>query len=698
MTEVPRTVNDRSGRAGEEAEGGKVADAAAEIAHLRAVIAEHDHRYHVLDEPVVDDAEYDALFTRLQALEATHPDLLSPDSPTQRIGARAQGRLPEVRHDQPMMSLGKCTTDLELEEFDARVRKLLGTDEPVAYTCEPKIDGVALRMVYEDGRLVLGATRGDGETGEDVTANVRTLRSVPLRLPGEGWPRRLEVRGEVYMQRSDFDAFNAAAREAGEKEMINPRNGAAGSLRQLDPAITARRPLTMYCYGIGRGDDGDGAWAPQGQWAALQGLKDWGLRVNPAIRRVEGIEAVIACVHEILDGRAQLDYDIDGVVIKVDAFAQQDALGVLTRTPRWAIAYKPAAEEALTRVQEVDFQVGRTGAVTPVARLEPVFVGGVTVSNATLHNMDEIERLGLMIGDVVWVRRAGDVIPQVVRVEAERRPADARAIVAPTACPVCGAPVERPEGEVKLRCTARRTCPAQLSTGLRHFASRGALDIEGLGEKVASQLVELDKFTDLSAVFSLTLEDLSGLERMGEKSARNLLDAIEQAKTRPLGRVIFALGIRQVGEATANDLARRFRSLDALMNADVETLETVPDVGPIVANEIAEWFAQEENRELIKGLLAAGVEPIAPPEVETVTLPLAGQTWVLTGTLETLDRKDAKARLQALGAKVAGSVSAKTDQLVAGPGAGKKLADAEKHGVPVMDEAAFIARLEDLES
>ncbi|MEE4298859.1 MAG: NAD-dependent DNA ligase LigA [Pseudomonadales bacterium] len=670
-------------------------DVLEELTRLRSAVAAHDHAYHVLDAPTVSDAEYDALYDRILALEAAHPELVTPDSPTQRVGAKASGRLPEVRHEVPMMSLGKCTTDEELVEFDARVRRLLERDDPVVYTCEPKIDGVALRMVYEDGALVVGATRGDGETGEDVTANVRTLRSVPLRLTGQGWPRRLEVRGEVYMQRSDFDAFNAAAREAGEKELVNPRNGAAGSLRQLDPAVTDRRPLTMYCYGIGTVAED---WPVTGQWAALEGLKQWGLRVNPAIRRVTGIEGVIEYVAETLAKRTELDYDIDGVVIKVDDFAQQQALGVLTRTPRWAIAFKPAAEEALTRLREVDFQVGRTGAVTPVARLDPVFVGGVTVSNATLHNMDEVERLGVMVGDAVWVRRAGDVIPQVVRVAEDQRPADAEPIVAPEVCPVCGTPVVRPEGEVKLRCPARRTCPAQLVHGLLHFASRGAMDIDGLGEKIATQLVERELVDDLAAVFDLDVETVAGLERMAEKSAENLIAALEASKRRPLGRVIFALGIREVGEATANGLAQHFRSLEALMDADAESLQEVRDVGPIVANEIAEYFAQEENRALVGRLLAKGLEPEAPPEREVAAQPLAGETWVLTGTLETLDRKAAKARLEALGAKVSGSVSAKTTQVVAGPGAGRKRADAEQHGVPIMDEAAFLARLEALEA
>ena len=667
---------------------------AAELERLRAIIAAHDHAYHTLDAPSVSDAEYDALFDRLVALERAHPELVSRDSPTQRVGAKASGRLPEVRHEAPMMSLGKCTTHDELVDFDARVRKLLDRDTPVVYTCEPKIDGVALRMVYENGVLALGATRGDGETGEDVTANVRTLRSVPLRLSGAGWPGRLEVRGEVYMQRSDFDVFNLAAVQAGEKALVNPRNGAAGSLRQLDPAVTDRRPLTMYCYGAGQIAE---EWDVDGQWDALHALKGWGLRTNPAIRRVTGIEAVIAYVEEMLSARPDLDYDIDGVVIKVDAFADQDKLGVLTRTPRWAIAFKPAAEEALTRLRGVDYQVGRTGAVTPVARLDPVFVGGVTVSNATLHNMDEVERLGVRIGDMVWVRRAGDVIPQVVRVALDQRPADVEIIEAPSVCPVCETALIRPEGEVKLRCPARRTCPAQLVHGLLHFASRGALDIDGLGEKIATQLVEQELVDDLAGVYDLDVEDLAQLERMAEKSARNLIDALEASKRRPLGRVIFALGIREVGEATANALAQHFRDLEALMEADADALQEVRDVGPIVAQEIVEYFARDENLALVERLQARGLAPEAPPEIEIDAQPLAGETWVLTGTLEALDRKAAKVRLEALGAKVSGSVSAKTTRVVAGPGAGKKRADAERHGVPIFDEAEFLARLAELE-
>lgn len=670
------------------------ADIAAEMERLRTQIETHNHAYHVLDDPRITDAEFDALFERLRTLEAEHPELITPESPTQRVGGAAATRFPSVRHPVPMLSLGKCTTMAELRDFDVRVRRLLAREDALSYACEPKIDGVAVRLYYEQGRLVLGATRGDGEEGEDITANVRTLASVPLRLRGEDWPERLEVRGEVYMPRADFTAFNAAARNAGERELVNPRNGAAGSLRQLDPAVTAKRPLTMFCYGIGRIDED---WPLESHVASLQRLADWGFRINPDTRKVSGIEAAIHYVDSFLARRGDLDYDIDGVVIKVDDFAAQDALGVLTRTPRYAIAFKPAAEEALTRLLEVDFQVGRTGAVTPVARLEPVFVGGVTVSNATLHNSDEIARLDLRIGDLVWVRRAGDVIPQVVRVEPDQRPDDAREIVFPDHCPVCGAAVARGEGEVVARCTARRTCPAQLVHGLLHFASRGAMDIQGLGEKVVTQLVEREWVADAADLYELDVATLAGLERMAEKSAQNLHAAIQGSRRRSLARVIFALGIREVGEATAAALARHFGSLPALWEADEDSLQEVRDVGPVVAREIAEFFVQDENRRLVERLLAGGIEPEPPPALPAAA-PLADQTWVLTGTLEALTRKEAKARLEALGARVSGSVSAATDCVVAGPGAGQKYADAERHGVPILDEAAFLARLEALEA
>ncbi len=672
----------------------QAADAAAELERLRARIDHHDHLYHVLNAPEIADAEYDALFERLQVLEARHPELVTPDSPTQRVGAAPAQRFRAIRHPVPMLSLAKCTTDDELREFDARLRRLLETEGPLAYACEPKIDGVAVRLFYEDGRLTLAATRGDGEEGEDITANVRTLRAVPLRLQGGDWPRRLDVRGEIYMARGAFEQFNARARVAGERELVNPRNGAAGSLRQLDPKVTARRPLTMFCYGIGRLEPD---WQPESHSEVMTRLQEWGLRVNPRSSTVSGIDAVIDYVHGLLAARAELDYEIDGVVIKVDDLQLQAQLGVLTRTPRYAIAYKPAAEEALTRIRGVDFQVGRTGAVTPVARLEPVFVGGVTVSNATLHNRDEIDRLGLRIGDLVWVRRAGDVIPQVVRVEHDERPADAEPIRFPDRCPVCDAPVERSEDGVVARCSARRSCPAQLVHGLLHFASRGAMDIQGLGERLVTQLVERELVRDAADLYRLREDDLARLDRMGRKSAHNLRRAIQDSCQRPLARVIHALGIREVGEATAAALARHFGSLEALRTADVETLQTVPDVGPVVARQIAEFFVQEDNVRLLQRLYDAGVRPAAPEPESPAEAPLAGESWVLTGTLEQFTRKEAKQRLEALGARVTGSVSAQTDCLVAGPGAGRKLDDARRHGVAVLDEAAFLERLQQLE-
>lgn len=670
-------------------------DPAAEIQRLRDRIEQHDHAYHVLDAPSISDAEYDALFERLQILEQAHPDLITGDSPTQRVGAAPAQRFRAIRHPVAMLSLAKCTTDGQLREFDVRVRKLLERDEPLAYACEPKVDGVAVRLFYEHGRLTLAATRGDGEEGEDITANVRTLQAVPLRLRGSDWPQRLDVRGEIYMSRPEFEAFNAAAREAGRRQLVNPRNGAAGSLRQLDPKVTRQRPLTMYCYGIGRIEPD---WSPSSHTEVMSQLREWGLRVNPKSTRVLGIEAVIEYVHRLLAERAELGYDIDGVVIKVDELALQEELGVLTRTPRYAIAYKPAAEEALTRIRGVDFQVGRTGAVTPVARLEPVFVGGVTVSNATLHNRDEVERLDLRIGDLVWVRRAGDVIPQVVRIEQDERPASAEPIEFPDACPVCGSAIVRPEGEVIARCAARRTCPAQLVHGLLHFASRGAMDIQGLGERLVTQLVEREWVRDAADLYRLRVDDLARLERMAQKSAQNLFNAIQGSRQRSLARVIYALGIREVGEATATALAQHFCSLEALRSADEETLQGVRDVGPVVAREIAEFFVQEDNVELLRRLQEAGLQPEPPAAFPGAgALPLDGQSWVLTGTLEQFSRKEAKQRLEALGARVTGSVSQQTDCVVTGPGAGRKLADAEKYDIETLDEAAFLERLRTLE-
>jgi DNA ligase (NAD+) len=662
------------------------------VDELRGLIRHHNYRYYVLDSPEIADAEYDALYDELVALEADYPELVTDDSPTQRIGGEPLTEFETVRHRVPMLSLDKCTTEQELEDWLTRCRTRLGSDESLALTCEPKIDGVAVSLRYQRGRLVLGATRGDGQTGEDITSNIRTLRSVPLTVTADDVPELLEVRGEVYMPQADFQAFNARAREAGEKTLVNPRNGAAGSLRQLDPRVTARRPLTMFCYGIGQvvGD-----WQPQTQMEVLEHLRRWNFRVNPEVRLVDDAAGAEGYLRELLERRHRLGYDIDGAVMKVNRLDLQERLGTITRTPRWAMAYKFPAEEATTRVLAVEFQVGRTGAVTPVARLEPVFVGGVTVSNATLHNMDEIARLDLHVGDTVMVRRAGDVIPQVMAVIAAKRPPDAQPVTLPETCPSCGSPIVRPEGEAVARCSAGpRVCPAQRKEGLKHFASRRALDIDGLGDKLIEQLVEADLVREPADLFRLDRKTLAGLERMGEKSADNLLRALERAKETTLPRFIYALGIREVGEATAANLARHFGSLEALMSASPEELEAVPDVGPVVAGHVHGYFADPERREAIAELRGVGVhwpETAQRPEA----LPLAGQTWVLTGSLEAMTRDEAKERLAQLGAKVTGSVSRNTDTVVAGPGAGSKLDKARSLGVPVLDEAAFLALLED---
>ena len=658
----------------------------ARLDALRAQLDHHNHCYHVLDAPEIADAEFDALFDELIVLETAHPERITPDSPSQRVGATPLAEFVAVTHEVAMLSLEKTATPTELEDWANRCRTRLG-DEPLAFCCEPKIDGVAVALIYEDGRLALAATRGDGRTGEDITANVRTIPAVPLRLRGDGIPPRFEVRGEVYIAKRDFAAFNERARERGERALVNPRNGAAGSLRQLDPKLTASRPLTMFCYSLGWTE---GDWRPQTQMEALDHMAGWGLRTNPEAALAVDLDACQAYIDKIARRRESLAYDIDGVVVKVNALDQQQRLGAVTRKPRWAVAYKYPAEEATTVVLDVDFQVGRTGAITPVAKLEPVFVGGVTVSNATLHNMDEVVRLDLRIGDRVMVRRAGDVIPQVASVMAEQRPKDAPTIELPRFCPACGSPVVRPEGEAVARCSAAPTlCPAQRKEGLRHFASRLAMDIEGLGEKLIDQFVENGLVRTPADLYRLEAENLSELPRMGEKSAQNLVDALQASKSTTLSRFIYALGIREVGEATAQSLANHFGGLDALRAATPEVLEVVPDVGPIVAEKIAAYFNNPDNAKAVDELVEAGV---AWPAIKAVadSLPLAGQTWVLTGTLEQMSRNEAKQKLVGLGAKVAGSVSGKTAQVVAGPGAGSKLAKAEQLAVPVMDEAGLM--------
>jgi len=661
--------------------------AAAEIARLREEIRHHNRRYYVLDDPQIPDSEYDRLLRRLQELEAEHPELVTADSPTQRVGAEPLAAFAAVRHEIPMLSLDNVFSEEELRAFDRRVRERLGDDgTAVAYCCEPKLDGVAVSMLYEDGALVRAATRGDGATGEDVTANVRTIASVPLRLPVAAPPAGLEVRGEVYMPRRGFEAMNRRAEARGEKTFVNPRNAAAGSLRQLDPRVTAARPLEFCAYGIGVLA---GAEAPPTQSGTMAWLRELGIRTSAELRVARGVEACLDYYAALHARRDALAYDIDGIVFKVDSVALQQRLGFVSRAPRWAVAHKFPAEEAMTTLLDVEFQVGRTGAITPVARLAPVFVGGVTVSNATLHNMDEVRRLGAMAGDTVIVRRAGDVIPQVVRVVEERRPRDARAIALPAHCPVCGSPVEQGEGEAVARCSGGLVCAAQQKETIRHFASRRALDIEGLGEKLIDQLVDQGVVRNVADVYALDEPTLARLERMGEKSARNLLAAIARSRNTSFERFLYALGMREVGEATALALARHFGTLDALMAADADALQQVADVGPVVAGHVVAFFAVPENRALIRRLLAAG---IAWPAVEkpAASAPLAGKTVVLTGTLESMTRDEAGERLARLGARVAGSVSARTHIVIAGPGAGSKLARAEALGIEVWDEAQFL--------
>jgi DNA ligase (NAD+) len=656
---------------------------------LRELLRFHNHRYHVLDSPEIADTEYDALYDELVRLEALDPELVTADSPSQRVGATPIGQFRSVTHEVPMLSLDKCTTFDELKDWIERCRGRLEADEELQFACEPKIDGVAVALVYESGRLVLGATRGDGEIGEDITANVRTIGSVPLRLNGQhvAVPPRLEVRGEIYLPLVGFQRFNEQARLQGDKPLVNPRNGAAGSLRQLDPKVTATRPLTMYCYSIGWVE---GDWQPTTHLDALERLKEWGFRVSSDVARISDLAGCMGYTDELLARRERLGYDIDGAVIKVNSLDQQRRLGAVTRKPRWAIAYKYPAEEATTRLLDIEFQVGRTGAITPVARLEPVFVGGVTVSNATLHNMEEVARLGVRIGDMVMIRRAGDVIPQVVTVIKGKRPRKASVVKLPEICPACASPIVHLEDEAVARCSAGpKVCPAQRKEGLRHFASRLALDIEGLGDKLIEQLVDKGQVSTAADLFFLDRDELISLDRMGAKSADNLLAALADSKTTTFARFIYALGIREVGEATAQNLARHFGGILSLQQAGLEELELVADVGPIVAGNIRVFFADPENLEAVTRLTDAGVqwETTHPP---VQSLPLAGQTWVLTGTLEAMSRDAAKEQLVTLGAKVAGSVSKKTHQVVAGPGAGSKLAKAQALGVPVMDESGLI--------
>lgn len=663
-----------------------------EIEQLRQEIRQHNYRYYALDDPQVTDAEYDRMMQRLRELEQQYPDSVLPDSPTQRVGAAPLSAFQTVVHEVPMLSLDNAFSDQELYAFHQRIQDRLKSTAEIKYACELKLDGLAVSLLYRDGVLVRGATRGDGTQGEDITQNIRTIASVPLKLLNEGYPAVLEVRGEVYMPKAGFNALNDKARAAGEKLFVNPRNAAAGALRQLDSKITASRPLEMCAYAVGFVDGGA---VPETHTEILQALSRWGFLTNKETRMAANIQECITFYRSIQQRRDSLAYDIDGIVFKVNSRGLQESLGFISRAPRWAIAYKFPAQEEMTVLQDVEFQVGRTGAVTPVARLQPIFVGGVTVSNATLHNRDEINRLGLKIGDTVIVRRAGDVIPQIVQVVAARRPADARDIVFPDHCPVCGSPVETLEGEAVARCSGGLVCSAQRKEAIKHFASRRAMDIEGLGDKLVEQLVDQGLVGGLVDIYHLTRDQLANLDRMGEKSADNILLALEHSKKTTLARFIYALGIREVGEATARNLAQHFGSFEALAAADQESLQRVTDVGPVVAHFVAEFFAQENNRAAVSALKQAGIHWEDINLLFPGVLPLANLTYVLTGTLESMSRDDAKAHLIALGAKVAGSVSAKTDFVVAGPGAGSKLQKAEELGLAVMDEAGLLDLLKE---
>ena len=662
----------------------------ARIAQLRAEIEQHNYRYYVLDDPSIPDVEFDQLFRELQTLETQHPELLTADSPTQRIGVTPIKSFAEVQHRTPMLSLNNAFSEDEVRAFDTRIREALGVAE-VEYAVEPKFDGLAITLSYRDGMFVRGATRGDGSTGEDVTENLRTVRTIPLKLRKP--IKDVEVRGEVLMFKRDFVKLNDAQRAKGEKEFANPRNAAAGALRQLDSRITASRRLSFFSYGIGFCD---GVKLPDQHDQQMALLQQWGVPVAQQHSVVRGLEGLLAYYRELGAARARLPYDIDGVVYKVNSIAQQQQLGFVSRAPRWAIAHKFPAEEATTTLLDIEVQVGRTGALTPVARLAPVFVGGATVTNATLHNEDEIRRKDVRIGDTVVVRRAGDVIPEVARVVIERRPRDAREFAMPAVCPVCGSHVVRLEDESVSRCTGGLFCPAQRKQALRHFASRRAMNIDGLGEKLVEQLVDAHIVSNPAALYKLGLLAVINLERMGEKSAVNLLAAIEHSKHTTLARFIFALGIRNVGETTAKDLARHFGSLDNLLAADLESLQQVHDVGPVVAQSIADFLAEAHNREVIEQLRACGVHWPEQPSQPAVALPLSGQTFVLTGTLAALSREAAKEKLEALGAKVSGNISKKTSYVVAGTEAGSKLSNALKLGVAVLDEQQFLALLESI--
>lgn len=680
------------------------ASVAGRAAALRAELHAHAHRYYVLDEPTIPDSEYDKLFKELQAIEAAHPELLTPDSPTQRVGGKPLDQFASVRHKVPMLSI-RTETDTEAtgaQNFDTRVRKELGlaeSDPPVEYVAELKFDGLAMSLRYENGVLVQAATRGDGEVGEDVTQNIRTINQIPLRLPADA-PPVMEVRGEVYMRRADFEALNEKQREKiaqgakGEKTFVNPRNAAAGGVRQLDPTLAARRRLSFFAYGLGDiSPPEEGGPAFETHFQLLLTLKSWGFPVAAQTQLAQGAPELIAFHQTMGKQRDSLPYDIDGVVYKVNSLALQKKMGFVTREPRWAVAHKYPAQEQLTTVLAIEVQVGRTGKLTPVAKLAPVFVGGVTVTNATLHNEDEARRKDVRVGDTVIVRRAGDVIPEVVSVLLDKRVQDAPQFTMPHKCPVCGSDAVREEGEADYRCTGGLFCGAQRKEAILHYAHRRAVEVEGLGDKLVEQLVDANVIRTLPDLYKLGLTALASLDRMAEKSANNLLEALEKSKQTTLPRFLFGLGIRHVGEATAKELARHFGKLDAIMDATEEQLLEVSDVGPIVAQSIRTFFEQAHNREVVEQLRACGVAWEEGEPAARAPQPLSGKTFVITGTLPTLSRDEAKDRVEAAGGKVAGSVSKKTDYVVAGEEAGSKLVKAQTLGVPVIDEAALLALL-----
>ncbi len=659
---------------------------------LRQALHEYNHHYYLLDEPLVPDSEYDRLFRELQQLEEKYPELKTDDSPTERVGDLPLKAFSQITHQKPMLSLGNAFDDDEARAFDQRIHDRLNSDKPIEYVCEPKFDGLAVSLRYENGLLKYAATRGDGQTGENVTQNIKTIYMIPLRLQGD-YPKLLEVRGEVYMPKAGFNALNRQAEAKGEKIFANPRNAAAGSLRQLDSKITASRPLSFFSYDIGVISE---SVKMTTHFEVLERLKAWGLPVNDKITLACNIEDCLKYYMKLLSQRDHLDYEIDGVVYKVNDLSLQERLGFVSRAPRWAIAHKFPAQEVITTLNDVEFQVGRTGALTPVARLTPVNVGGVMVSNATLHNMDEIERKDIRIGDKVIVRRAGDVIPEVVCIVKNHRSHDSTAIKLPKKCPVCGSEVIRPEGEAAARCSGGLFCPAQRKEGIKHFASRKAMDIEGLGDKIVEQLVDEGLIEHVDDLYHLTFEQVASLDRMGEKSAENLLNALEKSKETTLPRFLFSLGIREVGEATARHLAYYFETLEVLENATIESLLEVNDIGPVVAKNIQSFFRQKSNVKVIKGLLQAGIHWPAIKKPSKKEQPLKDKTFVITGTLTSFSRDEAKEKLQALGAKVSGSVSQITDYVIAGESPGSKLNKAEKLGVKVLDEKTFLKLIEKL--